>query len=245
MELLIPTRCSGPSYLDRLNEAQRSAVLHGDGQVADPLLVIAGAGTGKTSTLASRVAHAIAMGADPRRMLMMTFSRRAALEMTRRIERILREVLGEKAAAMIAGLTWAGTFHAIGARILREHAPALGLDPAFTVHDRSDSADLMNHVRHALGFSQTESRFPGKKTCLDIYSRAVNGREPLEPLLKSDFPWCLGWAAELKALFAGYVEAEQVAQVLDYDELLLFWAEMVSDPAAAAALGCGDLGSQR
>ena len=224
-------------YLARLNEAQRSAVLHGEGGVAGPLLVIAGAGTGKTNTLAHRVAHLILKGADPRRILLMTFSRRAAAEMTRRIERIAGEVLGEKAAAMTAGLTWAGTFHAIGARVLREHAPALGLDPAFTLHDRSNSEDLMNLARHRLGLSRTKSRFPTKGTCLAIYSRAVNARRPLEPLLEADFPWCLGWAAELKSLFAAYVEAKQAAQVLDYDDLLLYWAEMLADPAAAAALG--------
>ena len=224
-------------YLARLNEAQRSAVLHGEGGVAGPLLVIAGAGTGKTNTLAHRVAHLILEGADPRRILLMTFSRRAAAEMTRRIERIAGEVLGEKAAAMTAGLTWAGTFHAIGARVLREHASALGLDPAFTLHDRSDSEDLMNLARHRLGLSRTQSRFPTKGTCLAIYSRAVNARRPLEPLLEADFPWCLGWAAELKSLFAAYVEAKQAAQVLDYDDLLLYWAEMLADPAAAAGLG--------
>ena len=212
-------------------------MLHGDGQVAGPLLVIAGAGTGKTNTLAHRVAHLILEGADPRRMLLMTFSRRAAVEMTRRIERIAGEVLGEKAAALTAGLTWAGTFHAIGARILREHAATIGLDPAFTIHDRSDSADLMNLVRHRLGLSRTESRFPEKGTCLDIYSRAVNACEPLQAVLESCFPAWIGWAAELKGLFAAYVEAKQTAQVLDYDDLLLYWAEMLSDPAAAAALG--------
>ena len=186
--MIAPSPRSTTGYLDRLNEAQRSAVLHGEGQVAGPLLVIAGAGTGKTSTLAHRVAHLILAGADPRRMLLMTFSRRAAQEMIRRIERIAGEVLGATAAAMIAGLTWAGTFHGIGVRVLREHAPALGLDPAFTVHDRGDSGDLMNRVRHQLGFSQTESRFPGKGTCLAIYSRAVNGREDLEPLLDDQLP---------------------------------------------------------
>jgi DNA helicase-2/ATP-dependent DNA helicase PcrA len=87
----------------------------------------------------------------------MTFSRRAASEMTRRVERIARSVLGDKAAIMTDALTWAGTFHGIGARLLREHAEQIGLDPAFTIHDREDSADLMNLVRHELGFSKTQS----------------------------------------------------------------------------------------
>ena len=121
--------------------------------------------------------------------------------------------------------------------MLRSHAPAIGLDPGFTLHDRGDSEDLMGLVRHGLGLSRTESRFPGKGTCLAIYSRAVNAREPLGDVLTARFPWCLGWEAELKALFAGYVEAKQAAHVLDYDDLLLYWAEMLAEPAAAAELG--------
>jgi primosomal protein N' len=111
---------ASPAYLARLNDAQRSAVLHGAGLPAGPLLIIAGAGSGKTSALAHRVAHLLVEGADPRRILLMTFSRRAAAEMTRRVEHIAGELLGDKAAVMTQGLTWAGTFHAIGARLLRD-----------------------------------------------------------------------------------------------------------------------------
>ena len=159
-------------YLDRLNEAQRAAVLHGDGQVADALLVIAGAGTGKTNTLAHRVAHLILQGADPRRILLMTFSRRAAAEMKRRIERIAGAVLGDKAATLTAGLTWAGTFHAVGARILREHAAEIGLDPALTIHDRSDAADLMNMVRVGSGCRAPRAGSPRRAPA----SRSTRGR---------------------------------------------------------------------
>ena len=105
------------------------------------LLVIAGAGSGKTNSVAHRVAHLIVNGADPRRILLMTFSRRAAAEMTRRVERIARQVMGS-AGIMSDALTWAGTFHGIGARLLREYADQIGIDPAFTIHDREDSADL-------------------------------------------------------------------------------------------------------
>src|SRR5258708_9155591 len=125
-----------------------------------PLLVIAGAGSGKTNTLAHRVAHLIVNGADPRRILLMTFSRRAAAEMSRRVERIARRVMGDNASIMTDALTWAGTFHGIGARLLREYADQLGLERDFTIHDREDSADLMNLIRHELGFSKTETRFP-------------------------------------------------------------------------------------
>jgi DNA helicase-2/ATP-dependent DNA helicase PcrA len=228
------------SYLETLNPEQRRAVEHGvtaDAHVGAPLLVIAGAGSGKTNTLAHRVAHLIVSGADPRRILLMTFSRRAASEMSKRVERIARKVLGEQAAIMNEALSWAGTFHGIGARLLREYAHQVGLDPAFTIHDREDSADLMNLVRHERGLSKTESRFPAKGTCLSIYSRCVNAEADQEEVLGASYPWCAGWAAELKELFAAYVEAKQKQNVLDYDDLLLYWAQMMSDAAIADDVG--------
>ena len=225
-----------PAYLARLNDEQRLAVVHGDGKVAAPLLVIAGAGSGKTNTLAHRVAHIIVKGADPRRILLMTFSRRAAAEMAKRVERIAGEVLGRDAAIIADALAWAGTFHGIGARLLRDYAELIGLDPAFTIHDREDSADLMNLARHELGFSKTESRFPTKSTCLQIYSRAVNAQAPLGEVLGSAFPWCAAWAEQLKELFSAYVEAKQAQNVLDYDDLLLYWAQMVAEPEIASHL---------
>ena len=225
------------NYLDKLNTEQRRAVEYGveagDATPRVPLLVIAGAGTGKTNTLAHRVAHLIVNGVDPRRVLLMTFSRRAANEMIRRVERITRQVKADGAPAITDTLTWAGTFHAIGARLLRIHADRIGLDPAFTIHDRGDSADLMNLVRHELGFSQTERRFPTKGTCLAVYSRCVNSELPLEDVLGTYFPWCSSWTSELKQVFASYVEAKQGQNVLDYDDLLLYWAQMVSEPAFA------------
>jgi DNA helicase-2/ATP-dependent DNA helicase PcrA len=228
-------------YLDALNPAQRRAVEHGvsgnDPAPGRPLLVIAGAGSGKTNTLAHRVAHLIVNGADPRRILLMTFSRRAAGEMAKRVERIARKVIGEKAGIMTDALAWAGTFHGIGARLLRTYAEQIGLDAAFTIHDREDSADLMNLARHDLGFSKTESRFPAKGTCVTIYSRCVNAEAPVEDVLKSSFPWCCAWAAELKELFIAYVEAKQRQNVLDYDDLLLYWAQAITDPALARDMG--------
>ena len=229
------------AYLAKLNPQQRQAVEHGvgggDGEAAQPLLVIAGAGSGKTSTLAHRVAHLIVNGADPRRILLLTFSRRAAAEMARRVERIAADVLGKDARIMTEALTWAGTFHAIGARILRDCAAETGLDPAFTIHDREDSADLMNLLRHELGLSKTESRFPAKGTCLAVYSRCVNAEAPIATVLAASFPWCAAWEAQLKELFAAYVEAKQRQNVLDYDDLLLAWAEAMGDPELAAEIG--------
>ncbi len=222
-------------YPAKLNSEQRRAVEHGCGSLdeASPLLIIAGAGSGKTNTLANRVAHLIASGCDPRRMMLLTFSRRAAAEMQRRVERIIGQVLGAKAGLMTDALSWSGTFHALGARLLREYALDIGLNNAFTIHDREDSADLMNLVRHDLGFSKTEKRFPMKGTCLSIYSRAVNAEAPLGEVLGSFFPWCAEWEAELRTLFGAYVEAKQKQNVLDYDDLLLYWAQMMVDGSVA------------
>ena len=228
-------------YLETLNPDQRRAAEHGvgtdAGAPAAPLLVIAGAGSGKTNTLAHRVAHLIVNGVDPRRVLLMTFSRRAAAEMSRRVARICAQVLGPNAGTMMGTLTWAGTFHAVGARLLREYAEQIAIDPCFTIHDREDSADLMNLVRHELGLSKMESRFPTKGTCLAIYSRAVNAEMPLDAVLRDHFPWCTGWASQLRELFGAYIAAKQAQNVLDYDDLLLYWAQTVSDPVLAADIG--------
>ncbi len=220
-------------YLHRLNPEQRRAVEHGvgAGEIGGPLLVIAGAGSGKTNTLAHRVAHLIVKGADPRRILLMTFSRR------RRVERIAAQVMGTSSGAITDALHWAGTFHGIGARLLREYAPHLGLDPQFTIHDREDSADLLSIVRHDLGFHDSKSRFPAKGTCLAIYSRTVNAQSELAETLKDHFPWAAMWEAELRQLFAAYVETKQNQNVLDYDDLLLYWAMMMREPAIATDLG--------
>jgi len=229
------------AHLEKLNDNQRAAVLHGmdlpEGAIGGPLLIIAGAGSGKTNTLAHRVAQLVISGADPRRILLMTFSRRAAAEMGKRVERICATALGDRAGIMADGLAWSGTFHGIGARLLREYAIELGLDPQFTIHDREDSADLMNLARHDLGFSKTENRFPAKGTCLSIYSRTVNAEAPLAEILRANFPWCAAWEKELRELFSAYVEAKQVQNVLDYDDLLLYWAQTMGDPVLAAEIG--------
>jgi DNA helicase-2/ATP-dependent DNA helicase PcrA len=231
----IDSLCMSASYLDRLNPDQRRAAEHGisPGAIgAGPLLIIAGAGSGKTNTLAHRVAHLVVNGADPRRILLMTFSRRAASEMSRRVERIVGSALGTGAAG--AALDWSGTFHGIGARLLREYAGQITLDASFTIHDREDSADLLNLVRHDLGLSHTEKRFPSKGTCLAIYSRAVNAEAELAEVLLRAFPWCIAWQEELTQLFRAYVEAKQAQSVLDYDDLLLYWATMLEEAAIAA-----------
>lgn len=220
-----------------LNPEQRAAVEHDiDTPSSRPLLVVAGAGSGKTNTLAHRVARLILKGADPQRILLLTFSRRAANEMTQRAGNVLQRIMGGRTEGA-ATLPWAGTFHSIGARLLREFSGRIGLDESFTIHDRGDSEDLMGLVRHEIGLTQTAKRFPLKGTCLSIYSRVVNAREPLDLVLQSTFPWCVEWEAELKRLFGAYVDAKQEQNVLDYDDLLLFWAEMASDPELGPEIG--------
>ncbi|HYA06360.1 MAG TPA: ATP-dependent helicase, partial [Xanthobacteraceae bacterium] len=225
--------------LHKLNPQQRRAVEHGGAALAEcgPLLIIAGAGSGKTSTLAHRVGHLIDRGADPRRIMLLTFSRRAATEMARRVERLLAGVARAPALRMGEAIAWAGTFHSIGARLIREFAGDIGLGREFTIHDREDSADLMNLVRHELGLSKTEERFPAKRTCLSIYSRTVNSEAALAEVLSAYFPWCALWHDELRRLFAHYVEAKQAHNVLDYDDLLLYWAQMMQVPSLAQAVG--------
>ena len=221
-----------------LNPEQRAAVEHDVGaDSCRPLLVIAGAGSGKTSTLAHRVARLIQAGADPQRILLLTFSRRAAVEMTNRAGNVLHRVMKLRSSQAPTTLPWAGTFHSIGARLLREYAGRIGLDDSFTIHDRGDSEDLMGLVRHEIGLTQTQKRFPLKGTCLSIYSRVVNSREPLAGVLQSTFPWCSEWEAELKTLFGAYVDAKQEQNVLDYDDLLLFWADMAQDAELGPEIG--------
>jgi DNA helicase-2/ATP-dependent DNA helicase PcrA len=227
------------AHLALLNPQQRFAVEFGIGAHAarGPLLVIAGAGSGKTDTIAHRVAHLVFNGTDPQRILLLTFSRRAATEMERRTGRILNRALGTNREQRTGALAWSGTFHGVGARLLRGYAERIGLHASFTIHDRGDSEDLLAIVRHEIGLSATKSRFPTKAACLGIYSRAVNSEAPLAEVLKTGFPWCAQWETELRKLFDAYVTAKQAQNVLDYDDLLLYWSQMMAEPNLAAEVG--------
>ena len=221
------------SPFDKLNPQQLAAVMHGDA----PLLVLAGAGSGKTLTLAARVARLVLDGADPNRLLLLTFSRRAALEMAQRAGRLLHQALGLRATQAAPVLPWAGTFHAIGARLLRAHASAVGLDPHFSIIDRGYAEDLLALVRQQHGLAATPKRFPLKATCLAIYSRTVNRQLPLAQVLQEDFPWCVDAHDALKLLFRAYAAEKQGQHTLDYDDLLLAWHQMLASPGLAAHLG--------
>ena len=218
---------STTAAFERLNPRQREAAQAG----REPLLVIAGAGTGKTNTLAHRVAHLILEGVAPEGILLLTFTRRAALEMIRRAQRILGEVQKE------VRLPWSGTFHSVANRLIRRHCRRLGLDESFSVLDRGDAADLIDLVRHERGLSKAEKRFPRKDTCLAIYSHRVNTQRPLKETLQTMFPWCAEWEDALTGLFKAYVEKKLRTQALDYDDLLLYWHAMSSDAALAAEIG--------
>ena len=231
-------------HLGILNPAQRQAAEYGDQSDehafrSGPLLVIAGAGTGKTMTLAHRVAHLIISGVSAERILLLTFTRRAAQEMTRRVEAIVRPATRDTIASPLAagGLPWSGTFHSIANRLLRHYAQNLGLDPGFSILDRGDAADVMDVVRHERKFTQTARRFPKKDTCLAIYSRCVNTQKPLPDTLSETYPWCIDWADELAELFRLYVQRKQRSQVLDYDDLLLYWGHLVDEAEFANEIG--------
>src|SRR5262249_22326416 len=158
-------------------------------------------------------------GVDTDRILLLTFTRRAAQEMTRRAQRIVDASLRERGKANAASqLRWAGTFHSIANRLLRHYARNLGLDPGFTVLDRGDAADLMDVLRHERGLSAQPKRFPRKDTCLAIYSHRVNTQCQLDATLQEQFPWCLDWHTELKGLYREYVVRKQAHHLLDYDD---------------------------
>ena len=214
-------------WLDDLNAEQRAAVTFGEG----PLLVVAGAGSGKTRTLAYRVAYLLQQGVDPHRILLLTFTRRSAQEMIRRASAVASR------STRKAERVWGGTFHSMANRLLRMYARPLGLRNDFTVLDQSDAEDLLSLIRHELGFISSERRFPRKSTCLAIYSRTVNGVESLETVLERQFPWCSEWENELRTVFSRYVARKQERNVLDYDDLLLYWSKLVSSEAMAREVG--------
>ena len=211
-----------PGHLAGLNPQQRAAAEYGDG----PLLVIAGAGTGKTKTLAARVAHLVERGVAPERILLLTFTRRAAQEMLQRAGRLTSQSR--------TGRIWGGTFHSVGNRLLRTFGQALGLPPNFTVMDQADSADLMNLLRNELELGRGRKRFPKKETLAAIYSRAVNSRTKLPEVLEADFPWCKDEAEEVAAIFTSYTERKREQAVLDFDDLLLYWHALLVHTDARA-----------
>lgn len=213
-----------PEWLDKLNPAQHEAVTHGDG----PLLIIAGAGTGKTRTLASRVAYLLHTGVPADKILLLAFTRRAAAQMITQV----RDILEMSEATTV----WHGTFHAVANRLLRMYGSAVGLGDGFTVMDQGDAADMLGIIRGELGLAGTKRRFPQKATLNKLYSHTVNAQTQLTDVVKLQFPWCLDDVEEISSIFKTYVVRKRENNVLDYDDLLLFWRLMVNDSPVADAV---------
>ena len=232
-----------PTFGEQLNDAQRQAATYGHLDErrfkSGPLLIIAGAGTGKTNTLAHRVAHLLLSGVHPERIALMTFSRRAATEMLLRAESITNRSIAARSARSVDAMRrmWSGTFHSIANRLLREFAGTIGMEPTFSVIDRGASGDLIDIQRQALNLGKRGKRFPRKDTCLAIYSHRVNTRESLADTLENAYPWCTEWESELNTLFRKYVAAKQVQQLLDYDDLLLYWHALMQESSVADVIG--------
>ncbi len=214
-----------PSALDRmsLNAEQTAAATHR----GTPLLVVAGAGTGKTKTLVARLTSLLDEGVDPSRVLLLTFTRRAAAEMLGRVE---------AAAGHGARQVWGGTFHAVANRLLRSVATQIGLAPDFTLLDPADVGDLFSMIRseHVTAGGR---RFPKSDTIASIYSRTVNAQAPLDDVLRKDFGWCIEHREALGHMFDGYTRAKRQQNVLDYDDLLLFWRAVMASPLGAELRG--------
>jgi DNA helicase II / ATP-dependent DNA helicase PcrA len=197
-----------------LNPAQYAAATHGDG----PLLIIAGAGTGKTRTLVHRVAHLIERGVRPDRILLLTFTRRAAQEMLSRAERLVGST-----SKNVHG----GTFHATGHRLLRRFGQAAGLPKDFSIMDQGDAEDLMQLSRAQLGYSTRSKRFPKKETLHYIYSRHINTGISVENVVREEYPQFVEYLDDFTKIYADYITRKQERNLVDYDDLLLFWAMML------------------
>jgi DNA helicase II / ATP-dependent DNA helicase PcrA len=211
------------SLLDGLNEEQSQAAAHPGG----PLLILAGAGTGKTRTLVARAAWLCGQGVQPSRILLLTFTRRAADDM------LSRATAGARSAS---GRITGGTFHAIAHRIIREHAESFSLPAEFTVIDPADMADLLDARRADHGLAGTQRRAPRAAACADIYTRCVNTQQTVAEVVRGGFPWCTEYTGQLAELFRGYVAHKRSHALVDFDDLLLLWRAALADPAAGPVL---------
>ncbi|HEU5391828.1 MAG TPA: ATP-dependent helicase [Streptosporangiaceae bacterium] len=217
------------ALLEGLNEQQRRAVTHQGG----PLLVLAGAGTGKTRTLVARAAWLRgAQGVPASRILLLTFTRRAASDMLARAGAASAGASRDEADGKI----WGGTFHAIAHKIIRRHAESFSLSPQFTILDPGDTTDILDVLRPGHGLAGTGQRTPRAATCADIYTRCVNTRRPVSEVVTAGYPWCAPFTGELAGLFRAYTARKRERHLLDFDDLLLLWQAALADPAAGPVL---------
>ncbi|MCP3977004.1 MAG: ATP-dependent helicase [bacterium] len=215
-------------WAEGLNQEQSAAVHHDGG----PLLVVAGAGSGKTRTLVARVARLIDTGVPAERILLLTFTRRASSEMLRRVDHLVNR--------QTAGRVWGGTFHGISHRLLRRFSPAVGLAEGFTILDQADSEAMFGMLRAERGLGEKGMRFPKKETIAAIYSRVVNQQAKLDEITSKHFPWCSEHVDPIRQLFRDYTARKREHNVIDYDDLLLYWRALLESPAADAVKGMFD-----
>ncbi|HUP59324.1 MAG TPA: ATP-dependent helicase [Thermoanaerobaculia bacterium] len=203
-------------YEDELNHEQLEVVMAGGG----PMLVIAGAGSGKTRTLTYRVSRLIEDGIDPSDILLVTFTNKAAREMLSRVEQLV---------TIDTRRIWGGTFHSIGNRLLRRHAEAIGYRGNFSILDAEDSREMMESAVSSLGIKTLEKRFPKGDVLLDIYSFLINTRTPLELHLEQNYPHFMMYTEEMVNVFRRYKERKRDANAMDFDDLLVFWKVLLDD----------------
>ncbi len=205
-------------YARELNEQQFAAVTAPPG----PSLVLAGAGAGKTRTLIYRVAYLLEQGIPAERILLLTFTNKAAREMMRRVS----DLLGGDLASL-----WGGTFHSIGHRILRRHAEALGRQRDFTILDREDSKDLVSACVGEADIDPKTTLFPKADLLADIFSMANNTRKPIKQLLEEEYDQFEHVAGRIAELQQRYTERKRATNVVDFDDLLLLWLQLLQDHA--------------
>jgi DNA helicase II / ATP-dependent DNA helicase PcrA len=208
-----------------LNQRQLEAASFGEG----PLRILAGPGTGKTTTLSARVEFLLERGIAPERILLLTFTRRSARDIIGRVRALRRD----ERAQRVAG----GTFHSVAHHTLRRHHTALGLPEGFGVLDQGDSADLLDLVRSDLGILSGERRLPKKATLAALYSRSVNTGIPLREVMSDVTPWCIEHFDDVATLFCAFVARKQALGLLDFDDLLLFWRVAVQHEVLGKKLG--------
>jgi DNA helicase-2/ATP-dependent DNA helicase PcrA len=216
------------TWLDELNREQLAGATHPGG----PLLILAGAGTGKTTTLCARVAWLVRQGVAPERIMLLTFTRRAAREMLQRTNGLL-------GTSGRLGKVVGGTFHSVAHRFVRMHASSLGLTAGFSVLDAGDAADLLDLIREEHGHAQSRRRFPKGSTLLDMYSRTVNAQRPLSEVVAESFPWCEEHVEQIASLLKAYTTRKRALGVLDLDDLLLYWRALAIDEVVGRSIEKG------
>ncbi len=206
---VVPVRVAGPALdLSELNSAQQMAVTTTEG----PLLVIAGAGSGKTKTLVYRLANLVNQGVAPDSILLLTFTKKSAQEMLRRASTVL-----DHRCDQVSG----GTFHSFANVVLRYYGAALGYEPGFTILDRSDADELLGMVRNEVGYAKMDKRFPKKSTIGSIISMAVNTDRSIRSVISSEYPQFLDYDADIQKIATAYQVKKSEMQVMDYDDLLV------------------------